>query len=219
MMQPPSMSVDFAPDEISHIAPSADPSTVTNMQELVRAQFMMELAAHPTLGPLLPKLETMQSILKAARMPELVDKLAPPSPAPDPLTEARVADLAAGAGKKQAETVLTTAKVEQIHSGIVKTGFDMKSGAHTGQMSAAEQMHKVALAREEASRAPLNEARAHALEVHTAQRAAHGETHSRVMDVMRHEHETEHAARQHALEVRKHEHEVKQAAQQGQETE
>jgi hypothetical protein len=198
------MSVDFAPDEISHITPTADPSMITEMQVLLRAQFLMELAAHPALGPLLPKMDAMKQILRAAKENDLVEKLQEPSAMPDPVTMAKAADLTASAQKKGMETQLAAAKVDQVHSGIVEAGFKMRSGAHSGVMSAAEQAHKIALATEEASRAPLNEAKAHALEAHTAQQQAHGQAHQGAMELMRHEHDTSLAERQHQLERDRH---------------
>jgi chaperonin GroES len=225
MMQPPSMSVDFAPDEISRITPTADPSMVTAMQVLQQAQFLMELAAHPALGPLLPKVDAMKQILRAAKQNELAEKIQEPGQAGEQaqqaLAAAKAADLQAGAQKKGMEAQLAAAKIDQVHSGIVKTGFDMKSGAVGQYNESLSAAHTAALTAKEVEQARTMADHQRGMDAHKATLDAHAQTHNHTMDLMQHEHDVNQAHRQHALDVaglQQQQQQLDQAAQQAQQT-
>jgi hypothetical protein len=198
---------------------------VTAMQVLQQAQFLMELAAHPTLGPLLPKVDAMKQILRAAKQNELAEKIQEPGQAGEQaqqaLAAAKAADLQAGAQKKGAETQLALAKIDQVHSGIVETGFKMKSGAVGQQTDTLHAARTAALTAQEVETARAKAAHTQSLERHQAGLDAHAQTHGHAMDLMKHEHDVNQAHRKHALDVaglQQQQQQLDQAAQQAQQT-
>ena len=205
MMQPPSMLVDFAPDEISHVTPTADPSASTDIQALIRAQFLMELAAHPTLGPLLPKLDAIKQILMAAKATDLIAKVQAPDQSgmqvQQQLAAAKAADLQAGATKKQAEAALAGARIHDIQSGIVKTGFDMKMGAAGAHNDALTAAHTAAVTAKdvEQSRAEADHNQRMDIARHGLEVAKHA--HSGALDLMQHGQDALQAHHQRGVDV------------------
>ncbi len=61
----PSMAADYALRGC-HLTPVADPAIVTDMQRLTKAQFLMELSAHPALGAMLDREAVARWVLAAA---------------------------------------------------------------------------------------------------------------------------------------------------------
>jgi chaperonin GroES len=62
---PPSMAADYAARGC-RLTPVADPAIVTDMQRLAKAQFLMELSAHPVLGSALDRGRVTRWVLDAA---------------------------------------------------------------------------------------------------------------------------------------------------------
>jgi chaperonin GroES len=52
------------------ICPVADPSMVTDMQRQAQSQLLLQVAEHPTLGPLQDGMEVLRRVYDAARIPE-----------------------------------------------------------------------------------------------------------------------------------------------------
>jgi chaperonin GroES len=99
---------DFS-DKGLDIAPVSDPSVVTKMQSMARAQFLMGLMEQG--APLNPQ-ETMKRVLEAADIPD-ADKLIV-QPQPDPTVEAENAETVANTALKEAQTVKTMAEAGHV---------------------------------------------------------------------------------------------------------
>jgi chaperonin GroES len=79
---PPSMAADYTPRGC-RLTPVADPAIVTDMQRLTKAQFLMELTAHPALGGMLDRGAVARWVLAAANFDHPAELMVLPSP---PLT-------------------------------------------------------------------------------------------------------------------------------------
>lgn len=75
-------------DQSIDVIPVSDPTVVSDMQRLGRAQFLMQFAADPTLN----HKEILERVLSAANIPDIEQLWAPP-PAPDPKTMKLMADV------------------------------------------------------------------------------------------------------------------------------
>jgi len=108
------------------IRPVSDPTSVTRMQKLARAQFVMSVAAN---NPLYDQRKVHQRVLEAADV-EDADELFAPPPQPDPMAAAGAqAELAktaseternsASAQKDQAQAIRTAAEAGMMMGGAV----------------------------------------------------------------------------------------------------
>lgn len=87
------------------VMPTADPSIVTDMQRMSRAQFLLEIAGSG--NPHINVFEATRRVLEAARIERIEEVLVPP--APNPQDEIAVEDAVAGIDLKKAQTVKTVA--------------------------------------------------------------------------------------------------------------
>lgn len=92
---------DFNVDDID-IRPVSDPTSVTRMQKMARAQFLMGVAAQ---NPLINQQEVLRRVFEAADI-EDADKLFAAPPQPDPI---QIAAAQAEMGKVQSETAKNNA--------------------------------------------------------------------------------------------------------------
>lgn len=104
----PIMVQDYAYEDCD-ISPQADAHMVTDMQRLAKAQVLMEVAGHPTIGPTLNQQEIGKRILQASNVENLAE-IIPPKQGPTPAellqqagAEAEVEDKKASAQLKQAQ--------------------------------------------------------------------------------------------------------------------
>lgn len=87
------------------VMPVADPNTVTDMQRMAKAQFVMEQVGNG--NPFINGLVATRRALEAARIEKPEELITEPQPAPDAM--AKVEDIAAGTDLKRAQTVKTAA--------------------------------------------------------------------------------------------------------------
>lgn len=102
---------DFNAEDMD-IRPVSDPGSVTRMQKMARAQFLMTLK-----GQGLDDAEILRRVLEAADI-EDADKLFPKQAGPDPVTEANLAKTAAQARQADTTAELNMAKVAQIGADV-----------------------------------------------------------------------------------------------------
>lgn len=100
-------ATDFSAKDMD-IRPVSDPSSVTRMQKMARAQFLIGTIELPGANPA----EILKRVYEAADM-EDVDKLIVPPAGPDPLMEAKAAETQSKAIKNQASAENDLASAEQ----------------------------------------------------------------------------------------------------------
>lgn len=126
-------AADFATDfnaEDMDIRPVSDPTSVTRMQKLARAQFVMGLAAN---NPLLDQAKVLRRVLEAADVEDADDLFAPPAQ-PNPLAQAGAeAELA----KTQSEASKNAAQGQKAQADALKTAAE--AGFMMGENVGAEQ--------------------------------------------------------------------------------
>jgi len=86
---------DFA-DDGALVTPIADPSAVTQMQQMAKASFLMQLLEHPKVGPLLDAAGVLKRLLAAASIDGVTDVMAkpqPPTPADQIQLQAAIANI------------------------------------------------------------------------------------------------------------------------------
>ncbi len=193
---PPIMVQDYAYEDCD-IVPVADPHMVTDMQRLAKAQVLMELAGHPTIGPTLNQAEIGKRVLQASNI-ENVAEIIPPKQGPTPQeqlqlagAQAQVQDVQSSALLKQAQAKKALAEagvagmpqgeadqgpdegvLVKAHIDASKLQVDAQDKAHKLQLEAAKLEHT----KEESARKFELESNAQALE------------HERTMSDMEHKH-------------------------------
>lgn len=89
---------DFDPDDMD-IRPVSDPTSVTRIQKMARAQFLMQFVAAPGVNPQ----EVYKRVWEAADIEDIDQLLAPPQ-GPSPMDQAKVAKDMAGAEESAARS-------------------------------------------------------------------------------------------------------------------
>jgi chaperonin GroES len=137
-------AADFAPEGLD-IRPVSDPSSITRMQKMAKAQFILGLLPQIQATGGDPK-EVMRRVLEAVDA-EDIDKLYPPQPPPDPqLQEMQIENmrqalrkLAAEAGKDEAAADALTAKALKDAADAAEKRFQLTitAGMHGMELGAA----------------------------------------------------------------------------------
>ena len=104
----PIMVQDYAYEDCD-IYPCADPHMVTDMQRLAKAQVLMELAGHPTIGPTLNQQAIGQRVLQASNI-ENIAEISPPKAGPTPAEQLQMAGAQAEVKDKEASAFLKQAQ-------------------------------------------------------------------------------------------------------------
>ena len=136
---------DYAAED-SDVVPVADPTTVSDMQKLARAQFLLEFAADPYFNGRAIR----ERVLDAASIPEIDQILIEGNPAPDPQVaesadkiEIEKAKLALESEKWNSELGLAAAKAEaeiaEIESKIIKNLADAEAAEAGPQLEQYKQ--------------------------------------------------------------------------------
>jgi hypothetical protein len=136
---PPIMSDDYGYEDCD-IYPCADPHMVTDMQRLAKAQVLLELAGHPTIGPTLNQQEIGKRVLQASNI-ENVAEIIPPKAGPSP---AELLQMAAGEAEvedKKASALLKQAQAEKARAEAGTVG--MEGGDGGAQLKAATDAQKL----------------------------------------------------------------------------
>lgn len=164
---PPIMVQDYAYQDCD-IYPVADPHMVTDMQRLAKAQVLMELAAHPTIGPTLNQAKIGKRVLQASNI-ENVAEIIPPKMGPSPQEQLQLAGAQAQVDQTQSDAMLKKAQAQKVlaeaqmagmpqgepmptepdHATVAKATIDAaklqvdaQDKAHKLQLAAAELAHK-----------------------------------------------------------------------------
>jgi chaperonin GroES len=123
---------DYAGDDID-VVPVSDPTMVSDMQKLARAEFLMQFAA----DPMFDAVEIRRRMLEAASIDRIDEVMAKEPPPPDPMAIKAQSD----ADRNQAEIIHTAAKVRLIEAQIAKTVADaMKAIAEAEAAEAGPQL-------------------------------------------------------------------------------
>lgn len=145
---PPIMVRDYAYEDCD-IYPVADPHMVTDMQRLAKAQVLMELASHPTIGPTLNQAEIGKRVLQASNI-ENVAEIIPQKTEPSPAEQIQMAGAQAEVAVKQADAQLKQAQAQKALAEAGTAG--MEGGDGSGQLQAATDVQKLADERDEKGR-------------------------------------------------------------------
>lgn len=138
---PPIMVEDYAYDDCD-IVPVADSHMVTDMQQLAKAQVLMELAGHPTIGPTLNHAEIGKRVLSASKVENLAE-IIPPKQGPTPAEQLQQAGAEAEIAAKQAEAQL---KQAQAQKALAEAGMSGQEGDNgEAQLKAATDAQKLEL--------------------------------------------------------------------------
>ena len=164
---PPIMVQDYAYEDCD-IYPVADPHMVTDMQRLAKAQVLMELAGHPTIGPTLNQQEIGKRVLQASNI-ENVAEIIPPKAGPTPQEE-----IALAGAQAQVEDVKSSAMLKQAQAqkALVEAGM---AGQPQGEVEQEPDHATVAKAQIDASKLQIDaqeKARRFELDAAAQERAA-----------------------------------------------
>jgi len=99
---------DYADD--LNVQPSADPNVITDMQKMVRAQFLLEQVKNG--NPFIDGFEATKRALEAAAIERIDEVLKPPPEGPNPIEEAELERAAIENDKLAAEVKKTLAEAE-----------------------------------------------------------------------------------------------------------
>jgi hypothetical protein len=115
------------------LAPTADPKSVTDMQRMMRAQYLTQFLGQPGIN----NQEIQRRQLEAANI-EDIDKLFVQGP--DPMQELEAEKLKAEVGTEKAKGTLTMAQAEKTRQEGMETAFDrgIKQGALAGGVLSVE---------------------------------------------------------------------------------
>lgn len=138
MMQSPQAPVpimveDYAYDDCD-IVPVADAHMVTDMQQLAKAQILMELAGHPTIGPTLNHAEIGKRVLQASKIENLAE-IMPPKQGPTPIEQLNLAGMEAEVEAKKSEAALKQAQAQKALSEAGMAGQEGDSGEMQAKMA------------------------------------------------------------------------------------
>lgn len=145
---PPIMVRDYAYEDCD-IYPVADPHMVTDMQRLAKAQVLMELAGHPTIGPALNMAEIGKRVLQASNI-ENVAEIIPQKTEPSPAEQVQMAGAQAAVKVQEADAQLKQAQAIKAMSEAGAAGQEGGDGAP--QLQAATDAQKLADERDEKGR-------------------------------------------------------------------
>jgi chaperonin GroES len=124
------------------VMPVADPKMVTDMQKSARAGVLMQIAEHPTLGPLQNPEETLRRIYESVGMEEIEKLMVPPQP-PNPLIEAgavaEVKETEASAAEKSAKADKLIAETDMMTAGRDAEMFGQELEAGLGPITAKDE--------------------------------------------------------------------------------
>lgn len=112
----------------SGVEPVSDPTMVSDMQKMGRANFLMSLSGSPFMN----QLEIIKRVLEAASI-DNIDKLINPNPAPNPEIAAKGMELEIEGHKAQAQTMEIQARV-----GLVEAQRVQAYAAAINQLAAAD---------------------------------------------------------------------------------
>lgn len=144
----PVMVDDYAYDDCD-IVPVADAHMVTDMQQLAKAQVLMELAGHPTIGPTLNHAEIGKRVLMASKIENLAE-IIPPKQGPTPAEQIQQAGAEAEIAAKQAEARLKDAQAQKA---LMEAGMSGQEGdAGAAQAKAMTDAQKLELDAQEKER-------------------------------------------------------------------
>jgi chaperonin GroES len=137
MMQAPSVPImiqDYAYDDCD-IYPVADSHMVTDMQKLAKAQVLLELSGHPTLGPTLNPQEIAKRVLQASNV-ENIAEIIPPKAGPSPVEQLNMAGMEAEVEDKKASAILKQAQAQKAMAEAGTAG--MEGAPDNGPMMKAQ---------------------------------------------------------------------------------
>lgn len=184
-MQVPLMRDDYNYDDCD-IVPVADANMVTDMQQLARAQVLMELAGHPTIGPTLDHGAIGRRVLSASKI-ENAAEIAPPKQGPTPAEQIQQAGAEAEIAAKQAEAELKRAQAQKALAEAGMTGQEGDGGE--AQVKAATDAQKLQLE-------AIEKERRFALDAQKAQKEAENSDRDFELEIAKLQHEAMMAERQ-----------------------
>lgn len=150
----PIMVEDYAYDDCD-IVPVADAHMVTDMQQLAKAQVLMELAGHPTIGPTLNHAEIGKRILQASKI-ENIAEIMPPKQGPTPAEQLNMAGMEAEVEDKKASAMLKQAQAQKAQAEAGVAGQNGEQGAMAKlELEALEKERRFALDVQKAEREAL----------------------------------------------------------------
>lgn len=160
MPRPPLMVEDYSYADCD-IVPKADAQMVTDMQQLARAQVLLELAGHPVLGPTMNAQEIAKRVLAASKVENLAE-IIPPKQGPTPQEQLALAGMQAEVEDKQASAVLKQAQAmkAQAEAGVAGQGEGDNGAVAAKAATDAQKLELEAIEKE----------RRFALDVHKAER-------------------------------------------------
>lgn len=186
----PIMVQDYAYDDCD-IVPVADAHMVTDMQQLAKAQILMELAGHPTIGPTLNHAEIGKRVLQASKI-ESIAEIMPPKQGPTPVEQLNMAGMEAEVEDKKASAMLKQAQAQKAMSEAGQTGQEGENGAVMAKAQAdAQKLGLEAIEKE----------RRYGLDLAKAESDAIDKDRRYELDQMKLEHETMMAERQFAFDA------------------
>lgn len=118
----PIMVEDFSYDDCD-INPVADSHMVTDMQRLAKAQILLELAGHPTIGPTLNQAEIGKRVLQASNI-ENIAEIMPPKQGPTPAEQIQMAGAQAELEDKKASAMLKQAQAQKAMAEAGTAGME-----------------------------------------------------------------------------------------------
>jgi len=182
---PPIMVEDYAYDDCD-IVPVADSHMVTDMQQLAKAQVLMELAGHPTIGPTLNHAEIGKRVLMASKVENLAE-IIPPKQGPTPAEQLQQAGAEAEIAAKQAEAQLKQAQAQKALAEAGVAGQEGDDGSV--QAKAASDAQKLELE-------AIEKERRYMLDVAKAEVEAENSDRDYQLEIAKLEHESMMAERQ-----------------------
>lgn len=190
MMQSPQAPVpimveDYAYDDCD-IVPIADAHMVTDMQLLAKAQILMELAGHPTIGPTLNHAEIGKRVLQASKIDSIAE-IMPPKQGPTPVEQLNMAGMEAEVEDKKAGAMLKQAQAQKALAEAGMTGQEGDGGAAQAKaMGDAQKLELEAIEKE----------RRFALDVAKTEREGYEADRQFELETMKMQHEAAMAERQ-----------------------
>lgn len=116
-MPPPDPQTDFNMDDLD-IRPIADPSALTDMQRMAKAQFKLGFLNDPAAN----RLAILKSVFRDARIPHPEEFLVEKNPVMEKMAELETALKEATVAKTQAEAALAQANAQKIGGDVQNAG-------------------------------------------------------------------------------------------------
>lgn len=123
----PIMVQDYAYEDCD-IYPVADPHMVTDMQRLAKAQVLLELAGHPTIGPTVNQAEIGKRVLQASNI-ENIAEIIPQKNGPTPAEQAQMEGAQAEIADKKASAILKQAQAQKALAEAGTAGVEGNDGS------------------------------------------------------------------------------------------